>query len=152
MLLLRHASAGERLSSPSLDRARPLDGVGRAQAAHLSTMLSSDPLERIVSSPHVRCVETGAELARTLGVVVELRSELEPGATKRETLALLRTLSSASLACSHREVFERLFDGNITCEKGGAWILERRGSRFVPGAYVPPPVRIRRARRRAALV
>jgi 8-oxo-dGTP diphosphatase len=151
MLLLRHASAGERLSSPSQDRARRLDRMGRAQAARLAETLAEGGIGRIVTSPHRRCVETVAPLAQALDLVVEVRPELGPDAAKGETLALLRELPEGTLVSTHREVFERLFGDEVACEKGGAWFVERRSRRFVATSYVPPPVVVERDRRRAAV-
>src|SRR5262245_14982140 len=150
MLLLRHAKAGKRLSSPSRDAARKLDGVGRRQAARLHEDLTDYSIERIVSSPLTRCVETVAPLARALGLEVEVLEELAPSASKRDALRLLRELSPSTVVCTHREVFETLFDGEIECEKGGIWIVEQRSRRVTPVAYLPAPA-TRRRRRRAAV-
>lgn len=139
MLLLRHASAGERRSSASLDRARRLDREGRADARLLPAALAEIALERIVTSPHARCVETVRALGLVRGLPVELRDELAPEAPLERTLSLLLSLPEHSLACTHREIFERLFQGTVTCEKGAAWILERRDGELVPAAYLPSP-------------
>jgi phosphohistidine phosphatase SixA len=139
MLLLRHASAGERLSSASLDRARRLDREGRADARLLPEALAEVPLERIVTSPHPRCVETVRALGLARGLPVELCDELAPDAPVEQTRALLDALPEHSLACTHREVFQRLFEGTVTCEKGAAWIVERRDGQLVPTAYLPSP-------------
>jgi 8-oxo-dGTP diphosphatase len=150
MLLLRHAKAGKRLSTPSRDAARKLDGAGRRQAARLAAELAGHSIERIVSSPLPRCVETVVPLARSLDLEVEIRDELGPRATKRDALRLLRELPPSALVCTHRAVVETLFDGEIACEKGGIWIVERRNRRLTPVAYLPAPV-ARGRRRRAAL-
>jgi phosphohistidine phosphatase SixA len=139
MLLTRHASAGERLDAPSKDRRRSLDRAGRRDACMLPAALGGHAIERIVSSPHARCVETVTPLARRLGAEVERREELAPDASRGDTLALLAELPESTLVCTHREVLERLFHGEVTCEKGGTWIVERRGRRRVPVAYLPPP-------------
>jgi phosphohistidine phosphatase SixA len=152
MLLLRHASAGGRHPEPALDRARGLDRKGRSQAARLHEALGAYEIDCIVSSLLARCAETVAPLARGLGLEVEIRPELEPSATKRDALRLLRTLPPTALVCTHREVFETLFGGAIDCEKGGAWLVARRGRHVVPTAYLPPAAPIRRPRRRVALV
>ena len=51
LLLVRHASAGERAEWDGDDAERPLDERGEAQAAHLPDVLSRFPIERILSSP-----------------------------------------------------------------------------------------------------
>jgi phosphohistidine phosphatase SixA len=141
MLLMRHANAGVRLESIADDRTRRLDRVGRADARALPAALATHAIDRIVSSPHVRCLETVAALARNRGLDVEAYEELAPGASRAATLALLAGLPESVLVCTHREVFERVFAGEITCEKGGTWLAERRRRRRVPVpvAYLPPP-------------
>lgn len=150
MLLLRHARAGKRLSSPSLDRARPLARAGRADARRLPEELAGYPLGRVVTSPHARCVETVVPLAEARGLDIECREGLAPDASRRDVLRLLRGLPTDSILCTHREVIERLFDRDVHCEKGGAWLIERRGRRWVPVAYLPPPTSAKRTRRQAA--
>jgi phosphohistidine phosphatase SixA len=151
LLLLRHTSAGDRLESPEVDRRRPLDGIGRADARRLVETLADRPLERIVSSPHRRCVETVRPLAEARALEVELTESLSPDAQVAATLAVLHELPANALVCTHREVIERLFGGSVSCEKGGAWVLEQRGSRWLPAEYLPPPTPPE-ARRSTALV
>jgi phosphohistidine phosphatase SixA len=140
MLLLRHASAGVRHEAPADDRARRLDRVGRADARALTSALGAHAIERVVSSPHVRCLETVAPLARNRGLEVETCGELAPESSRAATLRLLASLPENVLVCTHREVFERLFGGDVTCEKGGTWIAERGTRRRAPKvvAYLPP--------------
>jgi phosphohistidine phosphatase SixA len=152
MLLHRHASAGNRLDSPRLDRLRPLDQVGRADAQKLPETLASYAIDRILSSPHRRCVETVGPLAEVRGIEVELRDELSPDAPLDDTTALLHELPDTALVCTHREVIDRLFDGEVACEKGGTWMIERRDSRWAPTQYLPPPTTVEQARRWAAVV
>jgi phosphohistidine phosphatase SixA len=151
MLLLRHASAGDRLSSPTLDRERPLDRVGRSDAERLPETLADHRLERIVTSPHARCLETVLPIAAATGLEIELRPELVPEAPTHRTLALIDELPDASLVCTHREVIDGLFDGQVKCEKGAAWLLERQADRWIPVAYIPSPASVERARGRAAV-
>jgi phosphohistidine phosphatase SixA len=141
MLLLRHASAGERLANPTRDAARGLDGLGLIQAASLHDDLAGYGIERIVSSPLPRCVETVAPLASALGLEVEIRSELEPTASRRRALRLLHELPESSLVCTHREVFESLFGTHVRCEKGATWLVARRRRSLVPTAYLRPAER-----------
>lgn len=152
MLLLRHASAGERLSSPSQDRARTLDPQGRADARRLQKTLAAYAIDTIVTSPHRRCVDTVRPLARARHLEIQCCEELAPDAPRRATLALLNRLPPNALVCTHREVFEQLFRDEVTCEKGGTWLVERAGRGWSPEAYLVPPTRVKRTRRRAALV
>ncbi len=151
MLLLRHASAGEPLSPPWLDRERSLDRTGRAQAGYLSRSLAAHAIERIVTSPHARCVQTVRPLALKLGLALECRDALAPDGSRPSALALLDELPPDSLLCTHREVIERLFDGDVKCAKGSAWVLERHVHCWRPTLYLSAPA-LERLRGRAALV
>lgn len=139
MLLLRHASAGTRLSSPEIDRWRRLDESGRIVARQLVWAYAHRAVTRIVSSPLARCVESVVPLAQSRGVVVEQRWELGPDVELDDLLTLLVDLPDSSVACTHREVIERLLGPEATCELGGAWALERSGPELVPALYVAPP-------------
>lgn len=145
MLLLRHASAGEPLSSASLDRARRLDRLGRADARLLPEALAGYPVERVVSSPHARCVETVRAAALARNVEVELREELSPDAPLADTLALLAEAPDASLVCTHLDVIERLLGADVACEEGAAWLVEQVEGGVRAIAYLPSPTSQERA-------
>lgn len=142
MLLLRHASAGERLSSPGVDRFRPLDEAGRAAARQLVWSLADLEITRIVSSPLARCVESVVPLAASRGVVVESHWELAPDVALDDLLTLLDDLPDSTVICTHREVFEKLLGWEAVCDKGAAWVIERNGAELVPTLYIPPPAPI----------
>jgi 8-oxo-dGTP diphosphatase len=152
MLIHRHASAGEPVDDAALDDARPLDSLGRADAEKLPDVLVDIEITHVVSSPLRRCVESVRHVADVCGIELELREELRADAPIASTRALLETLPDTALACTHREVIERLFGGAIACEKGGTWLLERHGSTLVPVEYFPPPSTVERERRLASLV
>ena len=139
MLLLRHASAGERLSSPGIDRFRPLDEAGRIVSRQLVWHLAGREITRIVSSPLVRCVESVVPIAESRRVVVENHWELEPDVPLQDLMTLLVDLPDTTLVCTHREVFEKLFGWDVTCEKGAVWVATRTGAELVPELYLAPP-------------
>ena len=142
MLLLRHASAGARLSSPEIDRWRKLDEGGRVVARQLVWAFADREITRIVSSPLARCVETVVPIGQSRGLVVETRWELEPDTAPEDLMTLLVDLPETSLVCTHREAFEKLLGWDVTCEKGGAWVLEQSGPELVPALYLAPPVAV----------
>jgi phosphohistidine phosphatase SixA len=142
MLLLRHASAGARLSSPAVDRFRRLDDAGRVVARQLVWAFAGYEITRIVSSPLPRCVETVVPISASRGVVVETRWELEPDVAIDDLLTLLADLPDATLACTHREVIEKLLGWDVPCEKGSAWVLEQNGPEPAPALYIPPPAAV----------
>ena len=152
VLLMRHASAGERLPSLAVDRERSLDEKGRRDAGLLPSALRDFPIDRIVTSPHRRCLETVEPITRVRGLEVECSEALAPDGDRRDVLRLLETMPDSTLLCTHREAFERVFDGEIAAEKGGTWVVEMRDGRPVPVEYLPPPSaapRPRTARARA---
>jgi 8-oxo-dGTP diphosphatase len=142
VLLLRHASAGERLSSPTIDRFRQLDPAGRADARQLVWALADQEIERVVTSPLARCVETVIPIAESRHLVIERRDELSPEAPLEAILELLDEFPDTTLVCTHREVILQLFEGELTCAKGATWVVERIDSLWSPTLYIPPPAAV----------
>lgn len=68
LLLVRHASAGERSDFAGPDDERPLDARGRAQAARLAQVLTAFGPTEVLAAPPVRCVQTVTPLAEALGL------------------------------------------------------------------------------------
>jgi phosphohistidine phosphatase SixA len=149
MLLLRHASAGERLSSPAVDRFRRLDEGGRIMARQLVWAYADRELTKIVSSPFPRCVETVVPIGASRGLAVEQHWELAPDSSLDDIMTLLVDLPDTTLVCTHREVFEKLLGWDAPCDKGAAWVLERHGSELVPTLYVEAPSDVRAGQRQA---
>lgn len=149
VLLLRHMSAGARLSSPEIDRWRRLDEAGRTVARQLVWAFADREITRVVSSPLARCVESVVPVAESRRLPVEQRWELGPEVDLDDLMTLLVDLPDSSLVCSHREVIEKLLGWDVTCEKGGAWVLERNGPELVPRLYLEPPSAVRSGARQA---
>jgi phosphohistidine phosphatase SixA len=149
MLLLRHASAGERLSSPGVDRFRRLDEDGRIISRQLVRSLADREITQIVSSPLARCVETVVPISAARGLVVETRWELEPDSDLDDVMTLLVDLPETTLVCTHREVFQKLLGWDVPCDKGAIWLLERNGRDLVPTLYLEPPVAVPSGQRQA---
>ena len=80
LYLVRHAKAGSRSSWDGDDRLRPLTKMGRREAEGIADLLRDAPLERVLSSPYVRCTETVAPLAARRGLEVEEHDALAEGA------------------------------------------------------------------------
>jgi len=149
MLLLRHASAGERLSSPGVDRFRRLDEAGRATSRQLVWAYADREITKIASSPFPRCVETVVPLAASLGLAVDQHWELAPDSSLDDIMTLLLDLPETALVCTHREVFEKLLGWDAPSDKGAAWVLERNGSELVPALYLEAPSEVRAGQRQA---
>jgi phosphohistidine phosphatase SixA len=117
VVLLRHASAGDRGKWDGDDRLRPLDKRGRRQAKALRDRLLAAGVTRVLSSPYARCVQT----VEPLGLDIELDERLAEGAPRSETLALLADADGA-VACTHGDVIENVIGRSI--KKGAAVVLE----------------------------
>jgi 8-oxo-(d)GTP phosphatase len=117
VILLRHASAGDRHAWTGDDRLRPLDERGRAQATALRDILLARGVTRALSSPYVRCTQTVAPL----GLDIEPDERLAEGAPLQATLDLLAELDNA-VACTHGDVIENVLGHGL--RKGAAAVLE----------------------------
>ena len=114
VILIRHASAGDREHWSADDRERPLDERGWRQAEALVHSLAGYEIERILSSPLVRCVQTVEPLASELGIGIEERGELTEGATREEALALVDEVRGAGVAlCTHGDVVLELLGAEL---------------------------------------
>jgi 8-oxo-dGTP diphosphatase len=151
LLLVRHAKAGNRRDWAGPDADRPLSAKGRRQADGLVDLLALHPVERVLASPAVRCVESVAPLAAHRGLEIERHDELAEGRGAGPTLALFDELVGvAAVLCSHGDVIPAVLDALVLrdgltlpvdypCAKGSAWALEEDGGRIVGARYLPPP-------------
>jgi 8-oxo-dGTP diphosphatase len=102
MLLLRHAWAGDRAEWEGDDKLRPLDDRGRQQANDLVEALARFPVEAILTSPAVRCVQTVEPLAAARGLDIDLRAELGEDRQQRDGAALVHSLAGRDVViCGH---------------------------------------------------
>jgi len=148
VLLIRHAEAGERSQWTGKDRDRPLTAAGRAQAKRLADRLDGQPLDRILTSGYVRCLETMAPIASRRRLTAGEVSWLEEGADPAEALTALLAGGSVA-ACSHGDVVSgilfELADRGVALgssprmQKGSTWVLEVTDGRVSAARYLPPP-------------
>jgi 8-oxo-dGTP diphosphatase len=147
VLVVRHAVALSRHDWLPDDRLRPLSEKGLGQARGLVDLLAGHRIETIVSSPAVRCTQTVEPLATALGLEVIEDPVLWEAAPLEPVRRLVGELDHAVL-CSHGDLIPELVDQLIgegmealgrDCKKGSTWVLEREGTDFVRGTYLPPP-------------
>ena len=148
--LVRHGKAGARAGHAEDDRHRPLSKAGRRQADALVAVFRGRDVERVVSSPYVRCVQTVRPLALDRGLPVETSEALAEGAPLEQALALLaEAVRTPTVLCTHGDVVPAIvlhlaergaeLDGERDWKKGSVWVLERRDGSVVRARYVPPP-------------
>jgi 8-oxo-(d)GTP phosphatase len=137
LLVVRHASAGDRTEWTEANDARPLDERGRRQANALVECVAGFGIGRLVSSPFTRCVQTLQPLAEKLGLQLELSDDLAEGAGPERALELLLSLAGApAVVCGHSPELEPLF-GRI--RKGAAVAVEAGGGKLTELGRLPPP-------------
>ncbi len=147
--LVRHAKAGDRATWHGDDLRRPLSPRGQAQADGLVSLFSDMPVDRVISSPATRCVQTVRPLADQRSMRIGSHDELLEGASLGATFELLRSLGGAVVACSHGDVIPSLVthlaDRGVPMldppawKKGSTWILQRDGGLFTALRYLAPP-------------
>jgi phosphohistidine phosphatase SixA len=125
VLLIRHGSAGVRAAWTGDDRERPLDEKGVAQAEQLVALLAAYSINRILSSPALRCVATVEPLARARELPIEIRQELgeeEQGSAGAE---LVRSLAGSDAAvCGHGGLEQAALPAAPRWQKGAVLVVD----------------------------
>ena len=117
LILLRHASAGQKENWPTDDESRPLDAKGEVDALALARLLPCfAPSARVLSSPALRCTESVRPYAASFGGTVDAEAalalsgrsgDLSSGTNRADALTdLVRGLVAAgrpAVLCLHRE-------------------------------------------------
>lgn len=135
ILLVRHAKAGDRVKWDAPDDLRPITAKGEAQAQALVDLLAGYEIDRVLSSPYLRCTQTVAPLAAARGLAVEPCDDLAEG-EGRAGIAMVRSLLTGpgySVLCSHGDVVEEILDAfgvqrEQYTRKGATWVLEGAGA------------------------
>lgn len=142
--LVRHAKAGSRPDWGQPDELRPLTEAGRVQADALAGKLLPFPIQRILTSRYVRCVQTVEPLAAGCDVEIEEVPALAEEADIEATWALLEELAAAgteAVLCSHGNIIGPLLDrlhrrgvhldaDEWSCKKGSIWRVEVEDGAF----------------------
>lgn len=147
--LVRHARAGSRSRWEGDDSVRPLSKVGRAQADAIARRMSEQPVDVVVSSPYLRCVDTVRPLAEQRGREVETSDALAEGARLAQALRLFEKVADRqAVLCTHGDVMGDLLDHfgrhgvklrDHRMEKGSVWVLDVGHHGVEKARYVPPP-------------
>ena len=148
--VVRHAKAGDRDEWRGDDRLRPLTKPGHRQAEALAELLQNEPIDRILSSPYVRCLQTIEPLAARRKLPIEPRKDLEEGAGGESVIRLIQEFKRQHIvACTHgdvvEELLERLMQQDIIArarasnQKGGTWVLYDENGKVTSAKYLPAP-------------
>jgi 8-oxo-(d)GTP phosphatase len=132
LLLIRHSQAGDPSKWDGDDRLRPLDDRGRRQAEGLVHLLADYELDRIVSSPYLRCIQTVEPLARARGLEIEQDETLGADRLDDVPSVIERLHGSKAAVCTHGDL---PWLGGLPFKKGAAWVLD---DDLKPSDYLSP--------------
>jgi broad specificity phosphatase PhoE len=110
--VVRHAKARDREAYLGKDESRPLSGSGRKQSKAIAKRFEG-PVDAVLSSPAVRCMETVAPLAAARGLELGERQWLAEGTPGRRALEMMLVAAeglSGLVVCSHGDVIWDLLD------------------------------------------
>ncbi len=152
VFLLRHAKAGQRSEQTGPDHLRPLSSKGRIQAEELAGFFAEWGVDRILSSPSLRCRETVEPLADRLGLDIEESQALIEGGGASILDTVDRFIGGNVVLCSHGDVIPAIIDrlarrgitltsptGWLECGKASVWRLTVSGGEIHSAHYYPPP-------------
>jgi 8-oxo-(d)GTP phosphatase len=124
LLLVRHAWAGHSDQWDGDDELRPLDERGTQQARALVSLLEPFEVERILSSPATRCVDTVVPLAASRGLDVEVRDELRDMRQGLDGPGLVRSLAGAPVVVCGHGGLETALGFDMPWKKGAVLVLD----------------------------
>lgn len=148
--LLRHGAAGSRFDWEGDDFNRPLTEKGHRQAAVVAERLATRGVDRIVSSPYVRCRQTVQPLADLTELPVDVVPELSEAGDPKAALRYLETLVGYEVVVSsHGDIIPAVLDRLVRrgmslespfdCRKASTWEVSVEAGTFTKARYVPPP-------------
>ena len=116
LIMLRHAKALERAEWQGEDEDRPLQLVGQLQAKRMLSLYQVFGLEEIYTSDAVRCLDTVAQMAKSLQltpVITNAVSEYTYKKSKDKAIDYVKELikkNSQVVLCSHNPVLPRMME------------------------------------------
>lgn len=155
VLLVRHASAGNRSDWDGPDATRPLDESGREQADALVWLLTRFDVREVVSAPPLRCTQTVEPVSAAVGLALRrepVLSEDDYYGREDEAMALASSVGTAgtgTVLCSQGGVIPDLLGrlasangyalpGPVVSKKGSVWSLTFTGEHLIGAEYFPP--------------
>lgn len=148
--VIRHAHAGDKKKWRKPDTVRPISPKGHEQTEALTTRLVRLPINRIISSPAMRCEQTVGPLAMRLGLTVKASKALRRESNLEDVLRLIRKNKRRRVVlCTHGETIGPLIEhlaadtrvdlrGPMEWPKGSTWVLTTRRGRIRRARFIPP--------------
>ena len=150
LYLFRHTTAGERSRWKGRDEDRSLTKKGWREADAIASSLADAGIERILSSPYERCVQSVKPLSKLIKAPVEISPLLAEEPDMDAAYALIDGLiGTNAVVCSHGDVIPALInrmmwagltlDSRFFCSKGSIWVVGVEEGKFTNAHYRPPP-------------
>jgi 8-oxo-(d)GTP phosphatase len=150
LYLFRHTTAGERSRWKGRDEDRSLTKKGWREADAIASSLADAGIERVLSSPYERCVQSVKPLAKLIKAPVEISPLLAEEPDIDAAYALIDGLiGTNAVVCSHGDVIPAIInrmmwagltlDSRFYCSKGSIWVVGVEEGKFTNAHYWPPP-------------
>jgi 8-oxo-(d)GTP phosphatase len=150
LYLFRHTTAGDRSRWRGRDEDRSLTKKGWREADAIASSLANAGIERILSSPYERCVQSVKPLAKLIKAPIETSPLLAEEPDIDAAYALVDSVVGYNaIICSHGDVIPALInrmmwaglslESRFYCSKGSIWVVEVDGGKFTTARYLPPP-------------
>ncbi|MPZ52767.1 MAG: NUDIX domain-containing protein [Acidimicrobiia bacterium] len=150
LYVVRHAHAIKRKDWNGEDHLRPLTPKGVSESIGIANLLETAQVERIVSSPALRCVQSVEPLAERTGVAIEANQALAENVRPETTATLVKELAgSNAVVCTHGDLMplivedlvvgDHTVDGTSSWPKGSTWTITVDAGRLVSSSYLGPP-------------
>jgi 8-oxo-(d)GTP phosphatase len=150
LYLIRHTTAGDRSRWRGRDEDRSLTKKGWREADAVASTLADAGIERIVSSPYERCVQSVKPLSKLIKAPIETSPLLaeEPDIDAAYTF-VDGLVGTDTVISTHGDVIPALInrmmwaglslESRFYCSKGSIWVVEVDGGKFTTARYIPPP-------------
>jgi 8-oxo-(d)GTP phosphatase len=150
LYLIRHTTAGDRSRWKGRDEDRSLTKKGWREADAVAGSLADAGIERIVSSPYERCVQSVKPLSKLIKAPIEISPLLAEEPDLDAAYAFVDSLVGTDTVIStHGDVIPALInrmmwaglslESRFYCSKGSIWVVEVDGGKFTTARYIPPP-------------
>jgi phosphohistidine phosphatase SixA len=107
------------------------------------------PVERLLSSPYLRCRQTLEPVAHKLGLAVEDEERLVEATPLGEVLGLFAKVTGDAAMCTHGDIVEALVDHLLSqglvdpaqagSSKASTWALDIDAGAISSARYIAPP-------------
>jgi len=150
LLLVRGAAATPREQWKQSENDRPLAPEGKSVALSLINLGAFFEIDRILSAPAARCMETVEPLARSQILSVEASTNLADGHIGKAMGLIEDARGTGTVLCTHEDVVSGVLTALAKQDRtavephpgrrrGSVWALTGDKARYTSAYYLPPP-------------